>query len=201
MIKNIILDVGDVLLEYCWKQMLMDHGLSEEEALELGRIMFDDPLWEEFDVAVRPREEIIADYVKKYPKDAQTITWFMAHGELMHVPRPEVWEQVHQLKEKGYRIYILSNYSEELFQKHTADAPFIRDADGIVVSYQVHEMKPNPPIYRHLLEKYGLKPEECLFFDDREKNTEGARHEGIHAVTVRSREHLTEELGRLLVHR
>ena len=49
MIKNIIFDVGDVLLEYRWKDMLMDYGLSEAEAIRVGTLMFDDPLWRQLD--------------------------------------------------------------------------------------------------------------------------------------------------------
>ncbi|MDY4110021.1 MAG: hypothetical protein SOY48_03920 [Eubacterium sp.] len=61
---NIIFDVGDVLLEYRWKQMLMDCGLSEEEAVRVGRELFDDPddLWHIFDLAVMSDEEILNAY-------------------------------------------------------------------------------------------------------------------------------------------
>ncbi len=198
MIKNIVLDVGDVLLEYRWKEMLTDYGLSKEKAEYLGTTLFGDPLWEEFDVALRPREEIIADYLDKYPKYKEEILWFMSHGERMHLPRPEVWETVHALKEKGYGIYILSNYSKELFDIHTKGASFLKDADGMVISYQVHKIKPDPAIYEYLLQTYGLQAEECLFFDDRPANTEGARHVGMHTVTVTSREQLMEELAKFL---
>lgn len=193
-IKNIVLDVGDVLLEYRWKDMLTDYGLSKEDAEFLGTMLFGDPLWEEFDVALRPRQDIIDDYIRKYPNYENEIRWFMSHGERMHIPRPEVWERVHALKEKGYGIYILSNYSEELFQIHTKDATFLEDADGIVVSYQVHKIKPEPEIYEHLLKTYGLKAEECIFFDDRPANTEGAARVGMHVVTVTSKQQLIEQL-------
>lgn len=194
MIKNLVFDVGEVLLEYRWKDMLMDYGMTEEKALFLGNTMFNDPLWEELDLADRSWEEIIVDYIRKYPDYEREITWFMTHGEYMHVQRTDVWEKVHELKEKGYRIYILSNYSEELFRKHTEGAGFIKDADGIVVSYQIHRKKPDAEIYQHLLNKYGLVPEESIFFDDRAENTEGARKAGMKAVTVTSKEQLLREL-------
>lgn len=194
MIKNLVFDVGDVLLEYRWKEMLMDYGMTGEQALFLGNTMFGDPLWEKLDLADRTWEEIIADYVRKYPDYEKEITWFMTHGEYMHVQRKDVWERVHELKEKGYRIYILSNYSEELFCKHTEGASFIQDADGIVVSYQIHRKKPDVEIYQHLLKKYGLVPEESIFFDDRAENTEGARKVGMKAVTITSKEQLLKEL-------
>ena len=181
MIKNIIFDVGDVLLEYRWKDMLKDYGLPDDEAYKVGNLMFNDNLWHEFDLANMTRDEIVGQYLKNYPDYAEVMQWFMTHGELMHVKREDVWEKAQKLKEKGYGIYILSNYSQELFEKHTKDAPFISLADGVVVSYQIHITKPDEKIYRYLLDKYNLKAEECIFFDDREENTEAARKLGIEA--------------------
>ena len=66
MIKNIIFDVGDVLLEYRWKDMLMDYGLSEAEAIRVGTLMFDDPLWRQLDYG-KSEEEVILEYQQKYP--------------------------------------------------------------------------------------------------------------------------------------
>lgn len=155
--KNIIFDVGDVLLEYRWKDMLVqDYGMTEERAVQIGKSMFDDPLWSGLDLG-NPLEETICRYKKKYPEYAKEIRWFLTHGEYMHVKRPEVWEKVHELKKAGYGIYLLSNYSEDLFTKHTKGASFLNDIDGKVVSYQIHEIKPNSKIYLYLLDKYNLK--------------------------------------------
>lgn len=197
-IKNIILDIGDVLLEYRWHDMLTDYGLTDEDAEKIGTLMFSDNLWHELDLAVMTYDEIVRQYTDNYPEYADTIQWFLSHGEFMHVKREDVWEKVHKLKEKGYKIYILSNYSENLFTKHTSDAPFIELADGVVVSYQIHLTKPDERIYRYLLDKYNLKAEECLFFDDRQENTEGAIKLGINAITVTSKELLLEELDKIL---
>ena len=194
MIKNLVFDIGDVLLEYRWREMLMDYGLSAAQAEEVGNLMFEDSLWSELDYANRSTEEIIAEYQRKYPKYQEVIKWFILHGEYMHVQRKEVWEKVHELKEKGYGIYLLSNYSEDLFLKHTKGASFIEDADGMVVSYQIHHAKPEPEIYQYLFSKYHLEPEECIFFDDRKANTIAAEKLGMRAVTIESREMLLQEL-------
>lgn len=107
---------------------------------------------------------------------------------------------IKKLKEKGFGLYLLSNYSEELFTVHTAGLPFLELVDGGVISYQIHQIKPNPPIYEYLLQKYQLKAEDCLFFDDRPENTEAARKLGMQAVTVAdgSEELLLRELEKLL---
>ena len=185
-IKNIIFDVGDVLLSYRWKYMLMDYGLTETEAVRIGTEMFDDPegLWGLLDLGTVPQQEIIERYCRKYPADEKVIRWFIGHGEYMPVARPAVWELVHELKKQGYGVYLLSNYSEELFKK--------------IVSYMVHKAKPDPAIYAALCEKYELNPSECLFFDDRLENVQAAISYGMQAKRVLSKEGLAEDLEEIV---
>ncbi|MCI5821554.1 MAG: HAD family phosphatase [Lachnospiraceae bacterium] len=198
MLKNIIFDVGGVLLDYRWKEMLRDYGLSEEEALYLGGQLFEDPLWAKLDLANVPDEEIVREFQHKVPKYKDVIEWFITHGEFMHVARPQVWERVHRLKEMGYHLYLLSNYSENLFTKHTKDASFMEDIDGKVVSYMIHQTKPSKEIYAYLLNKYELNPKESIFFDDRRENTEAAEKMGIKSYTVTSEKYLLEQLDEIL---
>ena len=198
--KNIIFDVGDVLLDYRWQQMLMDYGLDESEAYRVGRELFDDPdgLWHEYDLGVKSQEEIIQEFEQKHPKDAEVIRWFISHGEYMHVARPAIWKLVHQLKEAGYHLYILSNYPEILFKKHTQYADFMDDMEGMVVSYMIHVGKPERIVYQTLCDRYGLNKEECLFFDDRAENVQGAIDLGMRAKRVLSAKGLAVDLEELL---
>ena len=198
--KNIIFDVGDVLLDYRWQQMLMDYGLDESEAYRVGRELFDDPdgLWHEYDLGVKSQEEIIQEFEQKHPKDAEVIRWFISHGEYMHVARPAIWKLVHQLKEAGYHLYILSNYPEILFKKHTQYADFMDDMEGMVVSYMLHVGKPERIVYQTLCDRYGLNKEECLFFDDRAENVQGAIDFGMRAKRVLSAKGLAVDLEELL---
>lgn len=195
MIKNIIFDVGGVLLEYRWKEMLMEYGLTEEQALQLGGVIFENSIWSrKMDMGLLSIEEAISLLGTRYPAYADAIGWFLRNGEQMAVPRQEVWDKVTTLKRQGYGIYILSNYSEELFRKHTSGASFLEALDGGVVSYQVHMIKPEEGIYKALLDKYGLRAQDCIFFDDRQENVEAARRMGMQAVQVQSREMLNEQL-------
>ncbi|MCR4956328.1 MAG: HAD family phosphatase [Lachnospiraceae bacterium] len=199
-IKNIVFDVGGVLLDYRWKQMLMDYGLTEEEAIRVGTELFDDKdhLWSEFDLANYTEKEITDKYCKKHPKDEDVIRFFFEHSEYMPVPRPHIWKQLHQIKEMGYSVYLLSNYSKELFHKHTQYTDFINEVDGMMVSYMIHQVKPYPPIYEALCEKYQLKMEQCLFFDDRKENVKAAINLGMKARVVESKEGLYEDLQSIL---
>ena len=194
-IENLIFDVGNVLLEYRWYQMLLDFGLTEEEAQTARPHIFDNKLWNEFDLGNLTTQEIIDRYCVELPQYEELLRWFFGHLELMHVARPDIWKRVHDLKEKGYRIYLLSNYSEDFFNIHTKDADFMNDIDGRLVSYEVHLMKPDPAIYKCLLDKYELKTEESVFFDDRLENTQAAEALGIKSYTITSKDYLLSVLN------
>ena len=194
-IENLIFDVGNVLLEYRWYQMLLDFGLTEEEAQTARPLIFDNKLWNEFDLGNLTTQEIIDRYCVELPQYEELLRWFFGHLELMHVARPDILKRVHDLKEKGYRIYLLSNYSEDFFNIHTKDADFMNDIDGRLVSYEVHLMKPDPAIYKCLLDKYELKAEESVFFDDRLENTQAAEALGIKSYTITSKEYLLSVLN------
>lgn len=198
--KNIIFDVGDVLLDYRWRTMLQDYGLSQSEAERIGGEMFNDPeqLWSQMDLGIEDQEAVIRKYEKKYPEDAKVIRWFIEHGEYMHKPRRKVWEMIPMLKSRGYGIYLLSNYPEVLFHKHTQYADFMQEIDGLMVSYMIHEMNPHADIYHALLNKYGLKAEECIFFDDRLENVQAALRIGMGSKQVHSQESLLSDLAKLM---
>ncbi len=198
MIRNLIFDLGSVLVGYRWKEMLTcDFGIEESHAEEIGRNVFDDPIWDDYDRGTVDTDELLDHYCSLYPDDSATIKRMIHEGERMLVPRDTLWKRIEELKEQGFKIFILSNYSEFLFKKHTEPIPFMDRLDGMVVSYEVHMMKPEPGIYEYLLKKYSLVPEECIFFDDRQENVEAARKMGIQSVQVTSEEMLVKELGLL----
>jgi len=198
MIRNLVFDVGNVLIEYRWHQMLLDYGLTKEEAAVAGPLFFEHETWKELDLGNMPVEDVILLYEKQLPQYAGLIRWFLTHLELMPIPRPDVWEKVHALKEKGYKIYLLSNYNEDFFRVHTQGASFLEDIDGKVVSYEIHKIKPEPEIYQYLLDKYKLQPEESVFFDDRPENTQTAEGLGMKTYTITSKEYLLHVLDEFL---
>ena len=198
MIKHIVFDIGGVLIGYRWHEMLLEHGLNESSASAVGHCVFEDPLWNRMDAGLVSFDELVVRYREKYPQYAQDITWFLAHADEMQVERQKVWSRLPLLKKSGYDIYVLSNYSEQMLKKHTGQADFWSYIDGAVISYQVNQLKPQEKIYRILLGKYGLKAEECLFFDDRKENTQGAENIGMHAFTVYEEKAFLAELDRLI---
>lgn len=195
--KNIVFDVGGVLIGYRWEQMLLAYGLEKERAEKVGNIVFTDPIWRKFDAGLIQIEELKAYYEETYPEYAQDIRYFLEHAELMRVDLEDVWSYLPKLKQKGYRLYVLSNYSKVLFDLHTKGAAFLQELDGALISYQVHKIKPDHAIYQALFERYGLDPNECCFFDDREENVIASRECKMDAHVVTDKEDLKNCLEKL----
>ena len=199
MIKNLVFDVGGVLLSYRWQDMFLEQGLTWEEIEPLEQHLFRDEIWaKKLDSGFITVEQAKQEFIAKGVPHAKEVAWFLDHIEEMSVPRQKVWDRVTALKQKGYHIYLLSNYSQEMFEKHTKGADFLDVLDGGVISYQVHALKPHREIYEALYQKYALNPEECLFFDDRLENIEGSKKTGMQAIQVLSEETLCEKLDDLL---
>lgn len=199
-IKNLIFDVGHVLIGYGRIKLFTDHGISLKDASRITREVYqENDLWADgIDRGTLTISEALAEYQKRFPDDIELIEWFITNTYKMVIPHPEIWEKIALLKSQGYSIYLLSNYAEELFRKHTEGLPFLDLIDGGVISYQVKVSKPDARIYKVLLEKYHLLPDECLFFDDKKENITAATALGIHARQVTSRIMLNEALEAMI---
>ena len=198
MIKNIIFDIGGVLLEYRWRDMLLDYGASEEEALAINKITFSDPTWRAMDRGDVTLAEARDYFVKTYPDYSDYLQFFLTRTDLMDVDRPKVWEKMKACKDAGYGIYILSNYGKELFDQHAACKEFMQYPDGMVISYEIRSCKPERPIYDTLADRYNLVREESIFFDDMEENVTAAIEYGFHSVQITSQQVILDELDKLL---
>ena len=111
---------------------------------------------------------------------------------------PHTMPWVKALKERGYRLYVLSNYGEYLFLKSKDRLDFMPYMDGAVISYQIQMIKPDQEIYEYILNKYGLLPEESVFIDDRPENVEGAKLIGMNGILFEDFEQASGELEKML---
>jgi len=201
MIKNIIFDIGNVLAQFRWQDLFREMGFEGEKFDRIAKATVLHPtLWNEFDRSLLSDEEIIAGCVARAPEYEEDIRQLFRITEGLVEEYSYSYDWVKSLKEKGYRVYILSNYGKTSFEaaRDYGRLSFLPLVDGKVISYEVQMVKPEPEIYRTLLEKYELKAEESVFLDDREENIEAAKAFGIHGIVVKSQEDAAEELNRIL---
>ncbi len=183
--KNIILDMGNVLLDYD-PQVILDQIFDKEEDKALiRRELFEGEEWIQGDLGYITNEQRYEGVSKRVPEYLHGKLKACVDGwDICMIPLKGAREFCNYIKKRGYGIYVLSNAGLEFYQYFSKyyDLDFF---DGIVISSEVHIVKPDIRIYQYLLEKYSLKAEDCLFIDDQENNVEGALACGMQAYMFR----------------
>lgn len=187
MIKTIIFDIGQVLLQYHPKSFLLEH-YKEEDALFLLDTLFLSPLWLDLDRGTKTYAEVQMLLENSYPAYRDTYKFLLANWPFMLQPITSTTHMLPTLKKLGFQLLYLSNFHESAFQSVLEQNQFFRLFDGGVVSFQQQLMKPEPEIYQSLLCAYDLLPIECLFIDDSLANVLAAKQLGFHTI------HLTPDL-------
>ncbi len=179
MIKNIVFDVGDVLVHFGWDQVWRDLGNSEESVDRLREQMIRSDCWHRLDEGTINKADALEHFCRELPDLADSLRELWDHyAEFVREYR---WSlpMIRGLKEKGYKIYLLSNYPEEFADVHWPTFTFLPEVDGYIISAKVKLTKPDLAIYRKLCSTYDLNPEECLFVDDRMENVIAAAEIGM----------------------
>ena len=178
----VVFDVGNVL--YGWDP---DAFLVRQIADDEARLKFiadvDLYAWHETLDGGRPFAEAAAELNETFPQYAALIAaWSARFGETISGPVPGVHAIVEELDAKGVPLFAITNFSADFWPPFRASeqAFFARFRD-IVVSGEEKLLKPDPAIYYRALDRFGLRPDQALFIDDRKINVEGARAIGMHA--------------------
>lgn len=188
MIKNVIFDVGKVLVEWEPLIAMKKLGMDDVTAQAVASVTTDSPDWNESDRGALADDDMLARLIAKAPEYEREIRLFWENVGLAIYQYDYVRDWIRSLKEKGYGVYILSNYGSWTYAHTTKQLSFLEDVDGAVFSFQVKQIKPEPEIYQSLLNKYGLNPEECVFLDDRQENIEAAKAQKIEGIVFTSYE-------------
>lgn len=198
MIKNIIFDVGKVLVDFSIEKVLRTYGVSEEDIQAVSDATVRSDIWNEYDRSSMSDEEILAGMIKNAPEQDENIRLLWEHiGESIEC-FSYTHEWIEELKNKGYGCYILSNYPTRTYELTKDELSFEKKMDGALYSYQIQKVKPEPEIFQALLERFELKAAECVFLDDNAKNVAAAQKMGIHGIQFISYEQGKAELKKYL---
>lgn len=200
MIKNIVFDIGDVLVKFMPEASVRYIGADETEVNDVLAATVGSRWWAELDRGVMDEEEVIGKMIEESPKYKDAIRKFFDDGKELLVEAFDYSEKwIDDMKSRGYRVYLLSNYPRSYFLLHSETRmKFVKNVDGRVVSAFVKSVKPEHEIYKILLDTYNLNPDECVFIDDREDNVEGAVKAGMHGIVFKNFEDANQKLESLL---
>lgn len=193
MINTIIFDFGGVLVDWNPRYVYRDH-FQDDEKMEwfLENICTDD--WNIQQDGGRSLEEATNLLLKEFPEHKTEIEMYYGKWETMLKDSiPETVEILYELKEK-YPLYGLTNWSAETFPIALKRFEFFQAFDGILVSGEEKLIKPDRKIFELMMDKFSLKPENCLFIDDNLKNVEASRAFGIETIHFKNPEDLREKL-------
>lgn len=194
MIKNIILDVGKVLVAWEPRMAMQKLGFDEKTAEIVAKATAESAEWAETDRGVKSDAELLTAFIVNAPDYEREINifWENVDEAIWQLDYTKAW--IGRFKELGYHVYILSNYGSWTYKKTQEALSFLSDVDGALFSYEVKHVKPEPEIYQALLKRFDLKAEECVFLDDCQENIDGARAQGIEGIRFLGYEDAKEKL-------
>ncbi len=199
MIRNIILDVGMVLVDFCWQDVIKNLEITGRDFEIVADATVRSPEWNEYDRSVISDEELLAQFKSKAPQLEDKVQAFWDHmsDTIVQYPYAKTW--IRSLKNDGYRIYILSNYSKRTYELTREEGlDFLPLVDGAVFSCETGFVKPEKEIYHFIMDKYGLAPSECVFIDDNALNLVYPNQIGWSTIQFHTFEQVQKELRTIL---
>jgi 2-haloacid dehalogenase len=196
--RVVVFDLGGVLLQ--WNPRFLYRKLfdGDEAAMEHFLATVCSQEWNERQDAGRSFADAVAELLPLHADQARLIEAFgKRFGEMVPGAIDGTVDIVADLKRRNVPLYALSNWSAETFPPLRARFAFLEWFDGIVVSGEEGVMKPDPRIFRILLERYRITPEETVLIDDDPRNPVVAASLGMHGIHFQSPELLRSELRAL----
>jgi 2-haloacid dehalogenase len=198
-IDNVVFDLGGVLIDwnprYVYRQLFDDHREMERFLAEVCSAE-----WNARQDAGRPWSEAVAELVATHPEyEPQIRAYHERWPEMLGGPIEETVAVLHEVRATGRRVYGLSNWSAETFvlARDMPEYAFLGSFDGLVISGEIGICKPDPAIFRHLIERYRLDAGRTVFIDDLQRNVDVARTLGLEAIRFEGADRLRADLQEL----
>ncbi len=198
MIKNLIFDFGKVLVDYDFEEYFRKQIPDTERCRAFVPILQNEDVQNMLDREEKPFEEALQELIDRHKDFEHEIRVFMEHyPEIVKCEMPGMRNLLCLLKKEGYRLYGLTNWCSKV---HITMAQYeiFKLLDGQVISSEEHFIKPEPEIYERLFARFNLKPEECIFTDDRPENIEGGRALGMEGIVFQNAEQYERELREII---
>ncbi len=198
MIKNIIFDIGNVLLNFD-PAAYVKSKVIEDKVEEIYTSIFKSQEWPMLDRGTITEEEAKMNIINRNIENTEFINSVFENWYDILTPIEGNVEVLKKLKKNGFKVFYLSNFHLAAFEYVTKKHNFFELFDGGVVSYKEKLLKPEQEIYEKILDKYELKPQETVFVDDMKANVEAAMKLGIRGIILENTCCLRTELEKFAV--
>ena len=197
MIHTVIFDIGNVLMKFDYMPYIKRLLGDDDVIYRVNGAIWRSGYWNEMDRG-RDSEETIPLMLAEEPEYREEILLTLEKVDQCMIRQEYAIPWIQELKNRGYQVLFLSNYSHFLREKKPEVLDFIPYMDGGVFSCDVRMVKPDQEIYQTICEKYELKPEECVFLDDNLANIQSAKRYGFHTILFTDYRSAREKLESVL---
>ena len=185
--KTIVFDLGGVLID--WNPRYLFDQLFNHDADKVSYFLTHicTSAWNLEQDRGRPFKEAVEILSKQHPEFAEEISAYNTQWEqTIGGPINETVEILKQLRQAGYPVFALTNWSAEKFSITKPKFPFLNWFEGILVSGEVKLIKPDPAIYQLLFKTFNLDPKQCIFIDDSPVNIQASIAEGMPGIVFKT---------------
>lgn len=198
-IKNVIFDIGGVLVDFEWDKFVEKTLTNSDEKtiFEVNEAIWNDGRWDKLDRGDDPKI-VIEDMINHANEHEKEIRYIFENIGGCVAYRSTTIPWLKDLKNRGVKIFYLSNYSHFIMDANPKVLDFLPLMDGGVFSCDVHLLKPEREIYACIAEKYKLIPDECVFIDDLPQNIRGAENFGFKGIVFKTLEQVKHDLNLIL---
>ena len=198
MIRNIIFDLGNVLISFRPDEFFNKKDYPQNYKATILNDIFKSEEWKLLDNGDITLLEAIDSIALRSSLQKEEIAHVFNLRTSLMFPLDQNVRLLPELKKEGFRLYFLSNFPIDIFDDIRAGYYFFKYFDGGIISSEARYSKPHHRIYEILLEKYTLVAEECLFIDDLEVNVKAAEMAGMKGLETFGSQEISKEIANAL---
>jgi len=198
MVKNIIFDLGNVLISFRPSDYFDKKKYPEAIKATILSDIFGSKEWSMLDKGEITTMQAIDAISKKSSLNKEEIAHIFNLRTDIIFPLDQNVKLLPELKKQGLRLYYLSNFPLDIFDEVRDGYYFFKYFEGGLISAAVKSSKPDSRIYEILLERYSLKPEECLFIDDIEVNVKSAESFGMKGIFTNGSQEISGKIEKAI---